>query len=94
MIFPRYQNDVATKPVDFLPNALAAVRDAFDVLETAPSHVRPARARFALIGHWAGGNLVRKIAAVAAENGLPVRGAVIAVLPGGGQIDPRTAEPG
>src|SRR5262249_51216282 len=33
VIFPRYQADVTTRPVDFLPNALHAVRDAFDVLE-------------------------------------------------------------
>ena len=28
VIFPRYQNDVGTLPQDFLPNALAAIRDA------------------------------------------------------------------
>ena len=28
VIFPRYQNDVGTMPQDFLPNALAAIRDA------------------------------------------------------------------
>lgn len=82
VIFPRYQNDVATKPIEFLANALEAVRDAFDVLETSPRHVRPDRSRFALIGHSAGGNLSAQMAAVAAENGLPVPKAVIAVLPG------------
>ena len=55
VIFPRYQADGFTRPADFLPNALAAVRDALDVLETSPGHVRPDRRRFALIGHSAGG---------------------------------------
>ena len=32
VIFPRYQNDVGTMPQDFLPNALAAIRDALGVL--------------------------------------------------------------
>jgi acetyl esterase/lipase len=82
VIFPRYQNDVATKPADFLPNALAALRDAFDVLETSPQHIRPDRKRFALIGHSAGGNLSAQIAAVATENGLPQPAAVVACLPG------------
>ena len=71
VIFPRYQADRFTPPADFLENALAAVRDAFDVLETSPVHIRPDRRRFALIGHSAGGNLAAQMAAVAAEQGLP-----------------------
>src|SRR4051794_2941578 len=35
VIFPKYQSDIATRPVEFLPNAIFAVRDALDVLETA-----------------------------------------------------------
>jgi acetyl esterase/lipase len=82
VIFPRYQNDWNTKPADFLPNALAAVRDALDVLETSPKHTRPDRDRFALIGHSAGGNLAAQIAALAGTHGLPQPRAVIAILPG------------
>src|SRR5262245_13868289 len=82
VIFPRYQTDVATRPVDFLANALWAVRDAFDVLETSPKHIRPDRSRFALIGHSAGGNLSAQMAAVAAENHLPVPRALICLMPG------------
>jgi acetyl esterase/lipase len=44
--------------------------------------VRPDRARFALIGHSAGGNLAAQMAAVAADHGLPMPRAVVAVLPG------------
>jgi acetyl esterase/lipase len=82
VIFPRYHADWHTAPAEFLPNALAALRDALDVLDTAPGHVRPDRARFALVGHSAGGNLSVLIAAVAAEVGLPPPRAVVALMPG------------
>jgi poly(3-hydroxybutyrate) depolymerase len=82
VIAPRYQRDWSTPPANFLPNGLAAVRDALDVLATSPAHVRPDRTKFALIGHSAGGNLSVQMAAVAAEADLPVPRAVIAVFPG------------
>jgi acetyl esterase/lipase len=81
VIFPRYQDDWMTAPALFLPNAVAAVRDALDVLETAPGHVRPDRERFALIGHSAGGNLAAQMAAVAEDLGLPRPRAVVARIP-------------
>ena len=59
VVFPRYQNDVGTLPREFLPNAMAAIRDALGVLETGVKHVRPDTPRFVLIGHSAGGNLAR-----------------------------------
>ncbi len=82
VVFPRYQADALTKPTEFLPNAVAAVTDALDVLETAPRHVRPDRKRFALVGHSAGGNLAAQMAAVAATSGLPAPRAVVAMMPG------------
>ncbi len=82
VIFPRYQNDVTTKPIQFLANTLAAVRDAFVVLETSPKHVRPDRNRFALIGHSYGGTLSAQLAAISEEHGLPHPRAVIALMPG------------
>jgi dienelactone hydrolase len=82
VIMPRYQADWTTRPAQFLPNALAAVRDAFDVLQTSARHVRPDRERFALIGHSAGGNLAAQMAAVAAEYDLPVPRAVVLFMPG------------
>ena len=84
VIFPRYQNDVGTLPADFLPNAMAAVRDGLDVLQAGDSHVRPDLNRFALIGHSAGGNLAAQIAAAASnpDSGLPRPKVVIALMPG------------
>jgi len=84
VIFPRYQNDVGTLPQDFLPNALAALRDALGVLHDGVGHVRPDPARFVLIGHSAGGNLAAQIAAVAADPhaDLPQAQALITLMPG------------
>jgi dienelactone hydrolase len=82
VIVPRYQDGWRTPPSEFLPNSIAAIRDALDVLETAPQRVRPDRDRFALIGHSAGGNLAAQVAAVADRSGLPEPKAVVAVTPG------------
>jgi dipeptidyl aminopeptidase/acylaminoacyl peptidase len=69
VIFPRYQASTISLPANYLDHALAAVRDALDVLETAPEHVRPDRKRFALIGHSMGASLAAQLAAVAGEVG-------------------------
>ncbi|CAN5658345.1 alpha/beta hydrolase fold domain-containing protein [soil metagenome] len=82
VVAPRYQEGWTTPPADFLPNTVAAVRDALDVLETAPDRVRPDRDRFALIGHSAGGNLAAQLASVARSSGLPVPKALVSVMPG------------
>ncbi|HZW34529.1 MAG TPA: alpha/beta hydrolase [Isosphaeraceae bacterium] len=84
VIFPRYQNDVGTLPYEFLPNAMAALHDALGVLHAGVGHVRPDPARFALIGHSAGGNLAAQIAALASDPhaDLPMPRAVICVMPG------------
>lgn len=81
VVYPRYQWDWTTPPAEFLPNAAAAVADAWDVLATAPGRVRPDGSRFALIGHSAGANLAVLMAAGRPE-GLPRAGAVVAVMPG------------
>jgi len=84
VIFPRYQNDVGTMPQDFLPNALAATRDALAVLHDGVGHVRPDPGRFALIGHSYGGSLAAQIAAVASDPhaDIPLPQSLIALMPG------------
>jgi len=84
VIFPRYQNDVGTLPQDFLPNALAAVRDALGALTLGVPHVRPDTRRFVLIGHSAGGNLAAQIAAMAADphSDIPLPRALVVLMPG------------
>ena len=82
VIAPRYQRDLLTPPINFLPNSLIAVRDALDVLATSEAHVRPDRTKFAVMGHSAGGNLAAQMAAVAAEADLPHPKAVLCIFPG------------
>jgi acetyl esterase/lipase len=82
VIFPRYQANNFTLPAEYLDNAIAAVRDALDVLETSPENIRPDRRRFALIGHSMGANLAAQMAAVAGEGGLPFPRAVLVLMPG------------
>jgi dienelactone hydrolase len=82
VVMPRYQVDWTTRPIAFLPNSLAALRDAFDVLQTSRQHVRPDRDRFALIGHSAGANLSAQIAAVASDYDLPPPRALVLFMPG------------
>ena len=81
---PGYQNDVGTMPAEFLPNALAAIRDGLEVLDTGAKHVRPELHQVAVIGHSAGGNLAAQIAAVSADPhaGLPPIKVVVALMPG------------
>jgi acetyl esterase/lipase len=77
VIFPRYQSDWTTRPAHFLSNA-----QAIHVLRTSPAHVKPDLDKFALIGHSAGANISVLMAASAAEVGLPVPKAIIALTPG------------
>jgi acetyl esterase/lipase len=81
VIYPRFM-ELETPVPDYLPNALAAIVDAFDVLESSPAHIKPDLARFALMGHSTGGVLAVEVAALARSRGLPDPKAVIAVTPG------------
>lgn len=82
VVAPRYQKDWTTPPEKFLPNSIAAIHDALDVLAAADDRVRPDLCQFALIGHSAGGNLAAQVAAVARAEHLPKPKAVVCVTPG------------
>jgi dienelactone hydrolase len=84
VIFPRYYADGTTHPAEYVSNASAAIRDALDVLRTAPNRVQPDPDRLALIGHSAGGNLAALLAAASSAPGsvVPRPLAVISLLPG------------
>ncbi len=81
VVYPRFM-EPETPVEQYLPNALGAIVDAFDVLESSPTHIRPDRRRFAIVGHSTGGVLAAQVAALAASRGLPEPRAVIAVTPG------------
>jgi hypothetical protein len=82
VIYPRYQASIICPTTDFLPNTVAAVKDALNRLETEKGHVRPQKDKFAAVGHSVGGLLAPNLAAVAAANGLPQPKAVMSVEPG------------
>jgi len=89
VVYPRYQAGVFTAPWSFTRNAIRAVKRALKLLE-GPGHVRPDLARFAIVGHSAGGAISADMAALAAEQGLPKPRAVMVVQPGRGlsETDP------
>ncbi len=82
VIYPRYMDEWETPVEQFLPNTLAAMVDAFDVLDTSSVHVKPDRTKVALIGHSTGGVLAVQVAASAKSRRLPEPVAVVAVTPG------------
>ncbi len=81
VIYPRYM-ETETPVVEFLPNTLDALVDAFVVLESSPTHIKADRSRFAVMGHSTGGVLSAQVAALARSRGLPDPRAVVAVTPG------------
>jgi pimeloyl-ACP methyl ester carboxylesterase len=82
VIYPRFQSDLRTESATFTPNALDAARDALHRLATEPGHATPAPGQFAVVGHSVGGLLAANVAARAADSGLPIPRAVMAVEPG------------
>jgi len=83
VVFPRYQTGALTPPWTFVPNAVKSVKLALEELKK-PDHVAPDLARFAIVGHSAGGAITADMAALAAEEGLPEPKALMIVLPGRG----------
>jgi acetyl esterase/lipase len=81
VVYPRYQEDAKTPPREFLPNAVASVRDALSRLATR-GHVHPQPGLFAVVGHSAGGNIAASLAATAVSAGLPPARALMSVDPG------------
>jgi len=82
VVYPRYQSNLLTAIKDFLPNTLAAVKDALLRLQTERGHVTPDLNKFATVGHSLGGVLAANVAALATESKLPRVRAVMSVEPG------------
>jgi hypothetical protein len=81
VIYPRYQESLATPTDAFTKNALTALQLAFEELSRA-GHVAPRLDRIAAVGHSVGGLLAANYAALAAPYGLPAPRAVMSVEPG------------
>jgi pimeloyl-ACP methyl ester carboxylesterase len=82
VIYPRYQANLLTPIKDFIPNTLAAVKDAVNRLQTETGHASADFSKFATVGHSLGGLLAANIAALASESKLPRVRAVMSVEPG------------
>jgi acetyl esterase/lipase len=82
VIYPRYQGGLLTPREEFIPNSLAAIKEALSELQTEHGHVRPDLTRVASVGHSLGGILAASVAALASESGLPKFRAVMSVEPG------------
>lgn len=82
VVYPRYQANLLTPINDFLPNTLAAIKDALQRLQTERGHVTPDLSKFATVGHSLGGVLAANVAALASESSLPRVRAVMSVEPG------------
>jgi pimeloyl-ACP methyl ester carboxylesterase len=94
VVWVQYQV-LATLPGSMADNAMAAWKDALNVLAKRHGHVRPARdfrgqMETAIVGHSVGGYLSAILAARAANplNGIPIPRAVVAVEPGRVDIIP------
>jgi acetyl esterase/lipase len=86
VIYPRYQRSILTPSERFTPNMVAALRAAFEELQSG-KHVKPDVNRIAAVGHSMGGALSANLAAVAEREGFPEVKAVMCVEPGMGPRD-------
>lgn len=84
VIYPLYQDSLRTRPDDFLPNAIDALKNAFAEIANESGGVRADLDHVAVVGHSAGGVLAAEIAAVGAARGLPTIRAAMPVEPGDG----------
>ena len=88
VVFPRYQAGLVRGFTDNTINAINAVKDAIETLNKG-WHVRPNLDKFAILGHSLGGAITANMAALAAEEGLPIPKAVMPIQP---YVDPITSE--
>jgi dienelactone hydrolase len=82
VIYPRYQESLRVKPDTFTANAVAGVRRSLDWLAKNPRLPQPDPARWATVGHSAGGVLAANLSVELPQAGLPAPKAVMSVEPG------------
>ncbi len=80
VVYPRYQKGFYRGFDEYNSNALNAVKDAIEVLQSG-GHVTPDLDKFAITGHSLGGGLTANMAAQALDEGLPVPKAIMPVQP-------------
>ncbi len=80
VVYPRYQRGLFLGFKDFNANAINAVKDAIETLQSG-WHVRPELDKFAIVGHSLGGGITANMAAQAEDEGLPIPKAIMPVQP-------------
>jgi hypothetical protein len=80
VVYPRYQKGFIRGFLDFNSNAINAVKNAIETLQSG-EHVLPDLDKFAITGHSLGGGLTANMAAQALDEGLPVPKAIMPVQP-------------
>ncbi len=93
VLWPNYQDNLLTPTSQFVPNAVAAVKSGFQILESGQYGVRPDLDRVAVAGHSAGGMVAAGIAAKATAAGLPEMKALMPVAPGDSRRGGRASVP-
>jgi pimeloyl-ACP methyl ester carboxylesterase len=81
VVYPRYQVDLRTQPLNFTWHALNGTRHALEQLRT-PGRVQPDERGLAFVGHSMGGLVAANLAALAARGLLPPPLALMSVTPG------------
>ena len=80
VVYPRYQRGLLLGFKDFNANAINAVKDAIEVLQSG-WHVHPELDKFAIVGHSLGGGITANMAAQAEDEDLPIPKAIMPVQP-------------
>jgi len=85
VIFPTYQASTLTLTALYMPNTIAAIKDALATLQ-APDHVKPDLTRIAVVGHSMGGSIAANLAVRSADasSGVPRLRAMMNVAPQNG----------
>ena len=90
VVYPMYQDSIRTPAEVMTPNAIKAIKDAIQRLQSG-GHVLPQLDYFALVGHSAGATICANIAASAVSEGLPQPKALMVVHPGSPEYSPRVS---
>ena len=90
VVFPIYQDNVFTPARLMTPNAIEAVKNAIQQLQSG-AHVLPQLDYFALVGHSLGATICANIAASAVSEGIPQPKALMVVHPGSPEYSHRVS---
>jgi len=83
VIYPQYQDSMATRLPEMIPNAVTATRKALELL-SREGPVKPAAGGIAYVAHSIGGYISANMAAMGGSDGLPPCKAILVTAPANG----------